>query len=93
VPPPRGAPTPDVWQQKQLLSQAQPAFAGKITGMLLEMVTGELLNLLESLIMEAVSVLETHAAGLYRTGTGTGGFASSRGRVCMKVGFAGGGLF
>ena len=63
-------------QQKQLLgerlfpliSQVQPAFAGKITGMLLEMDNGELLNLLESpealnaKIMEAVSVLEMHAA-------------------------------
>ncbi|KOO33933.1 polyadenylate-binding protein 4 isoform 3 [Chrysochromulina tobinii] len=63
-------------QQKQLLgerlfpliSQVQPASAGKITGMLLEMDNGELLNLLESpealnaKIMEAVSVLEMHAA-------------------------------
>ena len=51
-----------------LISQVQPAFAGKITGMLLEMDNGELLNLLESpealnaKIMEAVSVLEMHAA-------------------------------
>jgi serine/threonine protein kinase len=63
-------------QQKQLLgerlfpliSQVQPASAGKITGMLLEMDNGELLSLLESpealnaKIMEAVSVLEMHAA-------------------------------
>jgi hypothetical protein len=63
-------------QQKQLLgeclfpliSQVQPAFAGKITGMLLEMDNGELLNLLESpealnaKIVEAVSALEMHAA-------------------------------
>jgi polyadenylate-binding protein len=63
-------------QQKQvlgeclfpLISQVQPAFAGKITGMLLEMDNGELLYLLESpealkaKIMEAVSVLEMHAA-------------------------------
>ena len=48
-----------------LISQVQPAFAGKITGMLLEMDNGELLNLLESpealnaKIVEAVSVLET----------------------------------
>jgi polyadenylate-binding protein len=63
-------------QQKQLLgerlfpliSQVQPAFSGKITGMLLEMDDGELLNLLESpealiaKIVEAVSALEMHAA-------------------------------
>jgi hypothetical protein len=63
-------------QQKQvlgeclfpLISQVQPAFAGKITGMLLEMDNGELLYLLGSpealkaKIMEAVSVLEMHAA-------------------------------
>ena len=63
-------------QQKQLLgerlfpliSQVQPASAGKITDMLLEMDNGELLSLLESpealnaKIMEAVSVLEMHAA-------------------------------
>ena len=63
-------------QQKQLLgerlypliSQVQPSNAGKITGMLLEMDNGELLNLLESpealnaKIMEAVSVLDMHAA-------------------------------
>mmetsp|Transcript_27936 Transcript_27936/g.87379 ORF Transcript_27936/g.87379 Transcript_27936/m.87379 type:complete len:629 (-) Transcript_27936:396-2282(-) len=61
-------------QQKQLLGerlfpliQAQePAMAGKITGMLLEMDNGELLNLLESpdalnaKIMEAISVLQMH---------------------------------
>jgi len=63
-------------QQKQLLgerlfpliSQVQPASAGKITGMLLEMDNGELLNLLVSpealnaKITEAVSALEMHAA-------------------------------
>mmetsp|Transcript_27257 Transcript_27257/g.69293 ORF Transcript_27257/g.69293 Transcript_27257/m.69293 type:complete len:646 (-) Transcript_27257:853-2790(-) len=63
-------------QQKQLLgerlfpliSQVEPALAGKITGMLLEMDNGELLNLLESpealnaKIMEAISVLQMHAA-------------------------------
>uniref|UniRef100_A0A7S3T059 Polyadenylate-binding protein n=2 Tax=Choreotrichia TaxID=141411 RepID=A0A7S3T059_9SPIT len=62
-------------QQKQLLGerlfpliQAQePAMAGKITGMLLEMDNGELLNLLESpdalnaKIMEALSVLQLHS--------------------------------
>ena len=61
-------------QQKQLLGKrlfpliqnVQPHLAGKITGMLLEMDNGELLNLLESpdalnaKIMEALSVL--HAA-------------------------------
>mmetsp|Transcript_7676 Transcript_7676/g.15666 ORF Transcript_7676/g.15666 Transcript_7676/m.15666 type:complete len:117 (-) Transcript_7676:784-1134(-) len=63
-------------QQKQLLgerlfpliSQHEPHLAGKITGMLLEMDNGELLNLLESpealnaKIMEAISVLQIHAA-------------------------------
>jgi len=62
-------------QQKQLLgerlfpliSQHEPHLAGKITGMLLEMDNGELLNLLESpealnaKIMEAISVLQIHA--------------------------------
>ena len=52
----------------QLISQVQPSNAGKITGMLLEMDNGELLNLLESpealnaKIVEAVSVLDMHAA-------------------------------
>merc|ERR1719149_107888 len=64
-------------QQKQLLgerlfpliSAVEPQLAGKITGMLLEMDNGELLNLLESpealnaKIMEAISVLQMHAAG------------------------------
>jgi polyadenylate-binding protein len=64
-------------QQKQLLgerlfpliSAVEPALAGKITGMLLEMDNGELLNLLESpealnaKIMEAISVLQMHADG------------------------------
>jgi len=63
-------------QQKQLLgerlfpliSAVEPQLAGKITGMLLEMDNGELLNLLESpealnaKIMEAISVLQMHAA-------------------------------
>jgi len=62
-------------QQKQLLgerlfpliSQVQPASAGKITGMLLEMDNGDLHHLLVSpealvaKIMEAVSALEMHA--------------------------------
>ena len=63
-------------QQKQLLgerlfpliSAVEPQLAGKITGMLLEMDNGELLNLLESpealnaKIMEAISVLQLHDA-------------------------------
>merc|ERR1712046_364735 len=62
-------------QQKQLLGErlfpliqnTEPQLAGKITGMLLEMDNGELLNLLESpdalnaKIMEALSVLQMHA--------------------------------
>merc|ERR1719247_1034075 len=61
-------------QQKQLLgerlfpliSAVEPQLAGKITGMLLELDNGELLNLLESpealnaRIMEAISVLQMH---------------------------------
>jgi len=64
-------------QQKQLLGERlfplihnfEPQLAGKITGMLLEMDNGELLNLLESpdalnaKIMEAISVLQMHADG------------------------------
>jgi len=64
-------------QQKQLLGErlfplihnVEPALAGKITGMLLEMDNGELLNLLESpdalnaKIVEAMSVLQMHADG------------------------------
>jgi len=64
-------------QQKQLLGERlfpliqniEPQLAGKITGMLLEMDNGELLNLLESpdalnaKIMEAISVLQMHAEG------------------------------
>jgi len=63
-------------QQKQLLGErlfplihnVEPQLAGKITGMLLEMDNGELLNLLESpdalnaKIMEAISVLQMHSA-------------------------------
>merc|ERR1712060_273966 len=62
-------------QQKQLLGErlfpliqnTDPHLAGKITGMLLEMDNGELLNLLESpdaltaKIKEAHSVLQMHA--------------------------------
>ena len=81
-------------QQKQLLgerlypliSQVQPSNAGKITGMLLEMDNGELLNLLESpealnaKIVEAVSVLDMHAAeGDVKTeATSRGAFAATR---------------
>ena len=64
-------------QQKQLLGErlfplihnVEPQLAGKITGMLLEMDNGELLNLLESpdalnaKIMEAISVLQMHSEG------------------------------
>merc|ERR1719164_303513 len=64
-------------QQKQLLGErlyplihnVEPLHAGKITGMLLEMDNGELLNLLESpealnaKIIEAISVLQMHADG------------------------------
>ena len=64
-------------QQKQLLGErlfpliqnVEPQLAGKITGMLLEMDNGELLNLLESpdalnaKIMEALSVLQMHSEG------------------------------
>ncbi|KAL1507918.1 hypothetical protein AB1Y20_007523 [Prymnesium parvum] len=63
--------------QKQLLGErlfplihnVEPQLAGKITGMLLEMDNGELLNLLESpdalnaKIMEAISVLQMHHDG------------------------------
>merc|ERR1719321_2203051 len=69
-------------QQKQLLgerlfpliSAVEPQLAGKITGMLLEMDNGELLNLLESpealnaKIMEAISVLQMHADGSTKEG-------------------------
>ena len=67
----------DPQQQKNMIGErlyplihaAQPELAGKITGMLLEMDNGELLNLLESpealnaKIMEAISVLQMHAEG------------------------------
>ena len=52
-----------------LISQVQPARAGKITSMLLEMDKGELFHVLESpealnaKIMDAVSVLEMRAGG------------------------------
>jgi len=52
-----------------LIQNVEPQLAGKITGMLLEMDNGELLNLLESpdalnaKIMEAISVLQMHADG------------------------------
>jgi polyadenylate-binding protein len=63
-----------VEQQKQMIGERlfpliqtqQPQLAGKITGMLLEMDNGELLNLLEShealtaKIEEALQVLEQH---------------------------------
>ena len=71
-------------QQKQLLGErlfpliqnTEPQLAGKITGMLLEMDNGELLNLLESpdalqaKIMEALSVLQMHSDGPKEGGEG-----------------------
>lgn len=51
-----------------LIQAQQPQRAGKITGMLLEMDNGELLNLLESpdalkaKVQEAVTVLDQHAS-------------------------------
>ena len=53
-----------------LISQVQPTFAAKITGMLLEMDNGKLLCLLESpealnaMITKAVSALETNERGM-----------------------------
>merc|ERR1719393_493367 len=73
-------------QQKQLLGERlfpliqniEPQLAGKITGMLLEMDNGELLNLLESpdalnaKIMEALSVLQMHADNVPKEGMAEG---------------------
>jgi len=56
-----------------LISAHQPEYAGKITGMLLEMDNGELLNLiedqkaLESKIAEAMDVLNAHLAAATNT--------------------------
>mmetsp|Transcript_4253 Transcript_4253/g.8255 ORF Transcript_4253/g.8255 Transcript_4253/m.8255 type:complete len:626 (-) Transcript_4253:65-1942(-) len=73
-------------QQKQLLGErlfpliqnVEPHLAGKITGMLLEMDNGELLNLLESpdalnaKIMEALSVLQMHSDNVPKEGMAEG---------------------
>ena len=73
-------------QQKQLLGErlfpliqnVEPHLAGKITGMLLEMDNGELLNLLESpdalnaKIMEALSVLQMHSETVPKEGMADG---------------------
>jgi len=73
-------------QQKQLLGErlfpliqnVEPHLAGKITGMLLEMDNGELLNLLESpdalnaKIMEALSVLQMHSDNVPKDGMADG---------------------
>ena len=73
-------------QQKQLLGErlfpliqnVEPHLAGKITGMLLEMDNGELLNLLESpdalnaKIMEALSVLQMHSDNVPKEGMADG---------------------
>merc|ERR1740125_37009 len=73
-------------QQKQLLGErlfpliqnVEPRLAGKITGMLLEMDNGELLNLLESpdalnaKIMEALSVLQMHSETVPKEGMADG---------------------
>ena len=61
-----------------LIQTAQPHLAGKITGMLLEMDNGELLNLLESpdalnaKIMEALSVLQMHSETVPKEGMADG---------------------
>ena len=73
-------------QQKQLLGErlfpliqnVEPHLAGTITGMLLEMDNGELLNLLESpdalnaKIMEALSVLQMHSETVPKEGMADG---------------------
>ncbi|KAF9937648.1 Protein phosphatase PP2A regulatory subunit B [Modicella reniformis] len=69
-------------QQKQMVGEhlfpkieaRQPDYAGKITGMLLEMDNGELLHLLEDVdaldakVEEAVAVLKAHEADADKTG-------------------------
>merc|ERR1711934_442778 len=61
-----------------LIQSQQPQRAGKITGMLLEMDNGELLNLLESpdalkaKVMEALSVLQMHSDNVPKEGMAEG---------------------
>ena len=61
-----------------LIQNVEPHLAGKITGMLLEMDNGELLNLLESpdalnaKIMEALSVLQMHSETVPKEGMADG---------------------